>query len=51
MSPARGCAHLTAQAYVMEQVAEYVAAVGGMRPVPCGACTAYEDGERCVLAA
>ena len=51
MSPARGCAHLTAQAYVMEQVAEYVAAVGGMRPVPCGACMAYEDGERGVLAA
>ena len=51
MSPVRGSAGLTAQAYVMEQVAPYVVAVGGMRALPRDACMTYEDGERCVVVA
>ena len=51
MSPVRGCAGVTAQAYVMEQVAAYVVAAGGMRALPADTCMTYEDRERCVIVA
>ncbi len=51
MSPVRGCAPLTAQAYVMEQVAEYAVAVGGMRAIPYDSCITYEEGQHCVIVA
>ncbi|MBQ9452454.1 MAG: radical SAM protein [Desulfovibrio sp.] len=51
MTLLRDCANLTAQAYVMEQVTNYVTSVSNLRPVIHESCIAYEDEKRCVLVA
>lgn len=51
MTTTPGHAHLTAQAYVMEQLVDYVTAVGDMHAVPGDTGITYEYHDRCVLVA
>lgn len=47
----RGVAHLTARALLPEQLAGYVEAVAGSRPLACADCLAYDgDGQRTLVA-
>lgn len=48
---ASGFSHITAQAFVPEQIVEYVTAVGESHPVLCGGCVAYDyEGQRTLIA-